>query len=225
MEFPVFQSVTIVYSLRNTANSLVPLWPYFSLVWKIPVLSHPPCTADVPVTESLSWPSARLNPLSPCLLYLGLILQIWPFQYLVEGKVHVTQPVGNALPTVYQDVVLDFFATSPHCWLLFNLSASTYNWVFAKLLSSQLPQLALVFRIISPQVQEFVLHFLELYKIPVSLWRSFLMAAQSPVVSIVPPHTVLSCKISEGILWSLVCTINEDIKHYEALAVALSGSC
>lgn len=75
-----------------------------------------------------------------------------------------------------------------------------YNLVFAELLSSQLPQLALVYRVIPPQVQELVLHFLELYKIPVSLWRSLLMAAQSPVVSIIPPQTVLSCKISEGIL-------------------------
>jgi len=56
------------------------------------------------------------------------------------------------------------------------------------------PQLALIYRVIPPQVQEFVLHFVELFKIPISLWRSLLMAAQPPVMLIVLPHTVLSAK-------------------------------
>ncbi|KAK4826285.1 hypothetical protein QYF61_007132 [Mycteria americana] len=106
-----------------------------------------------------------------------------------------------------------------HCWLMFSLVSSRTTKSFsAKLFSSwSTPSIYLVSGLVPPQVQDFALHPVELYEVPVS---PFLQPVQVPLdgsttlwhISHSPQFCVI-CKRAEGTLCPIIQIINEDVKQ------------
>lgn len=88
--------------------------------WIGPALSpFPPRTdAPVPSLSSRSFVKDSLQP-TPRSPELYAARQVWPLQYLGEGKDHLSHSAGKTLPNAAQDTIfVAFFATGACLWLI-----------------------------------------------------------------------------------------------------------